>query len=94
MRMLSVRSRKLLVDLKCYILWISRKTLLQFVFVSDASLVGGGGWICQGETLERARPAVYHSRVFNPAQSNYPVHEEELLTLQDLVKSCEHWLIG
>jgi hypothetical protein len=62
--------------------------------VSDASLVGGGGWICQGETIETARPAVYHSRVFNPAQSNYPVHEQELLALQDLIESYEHWLIG
>jgi hypothetical protein len=58
--------------------------------VSDASLVGDGGWICQGETLETARPAVYHSHVFNPAQSNYPVHEQELLALQDLIKSYEH----
>jgi hypothetical protein len=50
--------------------------------------------ICQDETLETARPAVYHSRVFNPAQSNYSVHEQELLALQDLIKSYEHWLIG
>jgi hypothetical protein len=53
--------------------------------VLDASLVGGGGWICQRETLETARPAVCHSLVFNPAQSNYPVHEQELLALQDLI---------
>jgi hypothetical protein len=62
--------------------------------VSDASLSGGGGYICQGETLEKARPAVYHSRVFTPAQTNYPVHEQELLALVDLVKSFEHWLLG
>ena len=60
--------------------------------VSDASLVGGAGWICQGETLETIRPAIYHSCVFNSAQSNYP--EQELLFLQDLIKSYEHWLIG
>ena len=62
--------------------------------VSDSSLSGGGGYICQGKTLETARPAVYHSRVFTPAQTNYPVHEQELLALVDLVKSYEHWLLG
>ena len=62
--------------------------------VSDASLAGIGGYICQGETLQTAKPAVYHSRVFTAAQSNYPVHEQELLALEDLIKSYEHWLIG
>ena len=62
--------------------------------VSDASLAGIGGYICQGQTLETSKPAVYHSRVFTSPQSNYPVHEQELLALEDLVKSYEHWLIG
>src|SRR5205814_10361721 len=62
--------------------------------VTDASLVGMGGYICQGNTLETSRPAVYHSRVFNPAQTNYPVHEQELLALEDTIRSYEHWLIG
>lgn len=62
--------------------------------VSDASLSGGGGYICQGKSLETATPAVYHSRVFTPAQTNYPVHEQELLALVDIVKSYEHWLLG
>src|SRR5438876_11975762 len=62
--------------------------------VSDALLVGGGGYICQGQTVETAKPAVYHSRVFNPAQTNYPVHKQELLALEDTIKSYEHWLIG
>src|SRR5579871_5419934 len=62
--------------------------------VSDASLVGIGRYICQGTSLEMARPAVYHSRVFTPTQTNYPVHEQELLALEDLIKSYEHWLIG
>ena len=62
--------------------------------VSDASLAGIGGYICQGETLETSRPAVYHSRVFTPAQLNYPVHEQELLALEDLIKSYEHWLLS
>ena len=62
--------------------------------VSDASLSGIGGYLCQGDTLETSKPAVYHSRVFNSAQRNYPVHEQELLAVEDLVKSNEHLLIG
>jgi hypothetical protein len=79
------------LDLRTEVIGNSEKKI--FV-VSDASLSGGGGYICQGETLETARPAVYHSRVFTPAQTNYPVHEQELLALVDLVKSFEHWLLG
>src|SRR5208282_2102969 len=62
--------------------------------VSDASLAGIGGYICQGQTLQDARPAVYHSRVFTAPQFNYLVHEQESLVLEDLIKSYEHWLIG
>src|SRR5437667_3893024 len=62
--------------------------------VSDASLSGIGGYLCQGETLETLKPSVYHSRVFNSAQRNYPMHEQELLTVEDLVKSNERLLIG
>lgn len=51
---------------------------LPIYVVTDASLVGSGGYIAQGETLEIAKPAVHHSRVFNPAQTNYPVHEQHL----------------
>ena len=58
--------------------------------VSDASLTGIGGYICQGITLETAKSAVYHSRIFITPQSNYPVHEQELLALEDLIKSYEH----
>src|SRR6266480_3819986 len=62
--------------------------------VSDASLSGISRYLCQGDTLETSKPAVYHSRVFNSAQRNYPVHEQELLAVEDLVKSNEHLLIG
>jgi hypothetical protein len=62
--------------------------------VSDASLVGSGGFICQGLTLDSSKPTVYHSRVFTPTQAMYPVHEQELLAVEDLIKAHEHWLMG
>ena len=65
------------------------------VFVyTDASLVGCGGMIAAGESLETAKPVLYHSRVFNPAQSNYPTHEQELLAVVDLLKTYYHLLAG
>ena len=64
-----------------------------FVF-ADASLVGCGGMIVAGKSLESAKPVVYHSRVFNPAQSNYPTHEQELLAVVDLLKTYHHLLAG
>ena len=44
--------------------------------------------------MKTSRPAVNHARVFNPTQTNYPVHEQELLALEDTIRSYEHWLIG
>jgi len=65
------------------------------VFVyADASLVGCGGMIAAGESLETAKPVLYHSRVFNPAQSNYPTHEQELLAVVDILKTCYHLIAG
>ena len=65
------------------------------VFVyADASLVGCGGMIAAGESLETAKPVLYHSRVFNPAQSNYPTHEQELLAVVDILKTYYHLMAG
>ena len=65
------------------------------VFVyADASLVGCGGMIAAGESLETAKPVLYHSRVFNPAQSNYPTHEQELLAVIDILKTYYHLMAG
>jgi len=64
-----------------------------FVF-ADASLVGCRGMTTVGKSLEVAKPVVYHSRVFNPAQSNYPTLEQELLTLVGLLKTYHHLFTG
>ena len=61
---------------------------------TDASLVGVGGWISQGETYENSKSVVYHSRVMTPAQSNYPVHEQELLAVVDMLDTYYHLLAG
>ena len=50
--------------------------------------------ISQGETYEDSKPVVYHSRVMTPAQSNYPVHEQELLAVVDMLDTYYHLLAG
>ena len=45
-------------------------------------------------SLETAKPVLFHSRVFNPAQSNYPTHEQELLAVVDLLKTYYHLMAG
>jgi hypothetical protein len=62
--------------------------------ITDASLVGIGGWIAQGPTIETAKPVAFHSRVLTPTQSNYPVHGQELLAVVDILETYHHLLIG
>jgi len=38
--------------------------------VTDASLIGTGIWVGQGPSISEIRPAAFHSRKFNSAQSN------------------------
>jgi hypothetical protein len=49
------------------------------------------GIIAAGETLEAAKPVL---RVFNPAQSSYPTHEQELLAVVDILKTSYHLMAG
>jgi RNase H-like domain found in reverse transcriptase len=64
-----------------------------FVYV-DASLVGCGGMIAARESLETAKLVLYLSPVFDPAQSNYPTHEQEPLAVVDILKTYYHLMAG
>jgi len=56
--------------------------------VCDASDIGLGSWIGQGE-LGSIRPCRVHSRKFSPAQLKYPTYQKELLAIVDSVKFFE-----
>lgn len=43
---------------------------------NQVQLRGGDCYIAYEETPEAARPAICYSRTFNPAQTNYLVHED------------------
>jgi hypothetical protein len=62
--------------------------------VTDGSLVGIGGFVCVGKTFETARPVLFYSCVLTPTQSNYPVHEIELLALVDMLETNYHLFAG
>ncbi|KDQ09804.1 hypothetical protein BOTBODRAFT_641298, partial [Botryobasidium botryosum FD-172 SS1] len=49
--------------------------------VTDACLTGASGYICQGADFKSANVIAFWSGKFNPAQQNYPVHEQELLAI-------------
>jgi len=51
--------------------------------VTDASLIGTGAWVGQGPSVSEIRPAAFHSRKFNSAQSNYATFDKELLAIVD-----------
>jgi len=51
--------------------------------VTDASLISTGTWVGQGASVSEIRPAAFHSRKFNSAQSNYSTFDKELLAIVD-----------
>lgn len=62
--------------------------------VTDASVAGVGATYGQGPTWKTMRPAGFHSRKFNPAQSNYATHEQELLAVLEALYKWEDKLMG
>lgn len=54
--------------------------------VTDASLTGASGHISQGNELNKAHIVTFWSGKFDPAQQNYPVHEQELLAIVESLK--------
>ena len=53
---------------------------------TDGCLTGGGGYVSQGEDPDNANVVGFWSGKWNPTQQNYPVHEQELLALVEMLK--------
>jgi len=62
--------------------------------VTDASLIGIGAWVGQGPSVSEIRPAAFHSRKFNSAQSNYSTFDKELLAIVDALEHFRPVLSG
>jgi hypothetical protein len=61
---------------------------------TDGCLSGGGGYVSQGAEPETADVVGFWSGKWNPAQQNYPVHEQELLALVETLKRFRGMLHG
>jgi hypothetical protein len=62
--------------------------------MTNSSCVGLGSVLIQGPKWETAHPVAYHSRQFIPAEVNYPTHEQELLTIVDMLAVWRNKLMG
>ena len=73
---------------------INHDSPLPVMMVADASNRGLGGYYGQGEDFKTMVPAGFHSRAFNPAEKNYPIHDKEMLAIVDCLKKFAPQLIG
>ena len=66
---------------------------LPYVVSTDASGFAIGAALCQDQG-HRIQPIAYLSKKLNPAELNYPVHEQELLAVVCALKEWRHYLHG
>ncbi len=64
-----------------------------FTLRCDASGVGIGAVLSQGSGPDE-KVVAYYSRKLNSAEANYPVHEQELLSLLESLRQWRHYLLG
>jgi RNase H-like domain found in reverse transcriptase/Reverse transcriptase (RNA-dependent DNA polymerase)/Integrase zinc binding domain/Integrase core domain/gag-polyprotein putative aspartyl protease len=64
-----------------------------FILECDASKFAIGQILCQGEGRDR-RVVAFESRKMSPAEVNYPVHDQELLSVVHGLRKWRHYLHG
>jgi hypothetical protein len=62
------------------------------VVETDASDFSLGAVLSQIQETKRLHPVAYHSRKFKPAETNYDVHDKELLAIVTGFTEWEHML--
>ncbi|SGY32227.1 BQ5605_C002g01336 [Microbotryum silenes-dioicae] len=62
--------------------------------MTDASNVGIGAVLLQGQDWRKAHPVAYWSRQYISAEVNYPTHEQELLAVVDALRQWRVNLMG
>lgn len=61
---------------------------------TDACCTGASGVLSQGEDWRTAKIIAFWSGKFTATQQNYPVHEQELLAIKELLERFNHYLHG
>ncbi|GJJ67911.1 hypothetical protein EMPS_00257 [Entomortierella parvispora] len=61
---------------------------------TDASGFAIGAVLFQTDQFGRSRPVAFTSRKLNPAERNYPVHEQELLAVVHALRTWRYYLDG
>src|ERR1700730_10494175 len=63
------------------------------IYISDRCRYAIGAALCQdhGNWLQ---PCAHRSRKMNDHERNYPVHEQELLSIIDALREWRHYLVG
>jgi RNase H-like domain found in reverse transcriptase/Reverse transcriptase (RNA-dependent DNA polymerase) len=62
--------------------------------ITDASMTGAAGHVCQGNNWKTAKPVAFWSGKFSSAEQAYPTHEQELLAIFESLKRFRHHLLG
>ncbi|GAA5972542.1 hypothetical protein JCM11641_001892 [Rhodosporidiobolus odoratus] len=62
--------------------------------MTDASKVGIGAVLLQGDDWKTASPCGFYSRQYIPAEKNYPTHEQELLAIVAALRAWRVDLLG
>lgn len=65
-----------------------------FILETDASDFGIGAVLLQEDVGGKPRPLSFYSRKFNSAETNYTVHDKELLAIIVSLKHFRHYLQG
>ena len=60
---------------------------------TDASHFGLGGILVQYKG-RRLHPVAFHSRKLNSAETNYEIHDQELLAIMEAFKEWKRYLWG
>ena len=69
-------------------------TTKPFFVMTNTSLTGSGGVLMQKDTNEDLHPCTYHSATFSPAERNYDIYDQELLTVMQALKEWRHYITG
>jgi hypothetical protein len=65
-----------------------------FRLITDASDFATGAILEQPDALNRWHPVAYHSKMLQPAEHNYEIHDKELLAIVRALQVFRHYLEG